>query len=210
MKPCVVIGASPDCTFPAGFSAAGSYVICADGGFAAAAAHGIAPDVVIGDFDSLPAMPAGDFEVYALPREKDDTDLLAAVKLALERGYRQFQILGALGGRLDHTYGNLSVLQFIAERGGSAVLEDGNAAVFLRRAGDAPLVLERQAGRTVSVFPFGAAQCVVTYQGLQYPLEHGMLSSGTPRGVSNVIVNSHAQIMVEAGAAIVIVLKGLE
>lgn len=206
MKPCIIIGASPTCTVPAGFSASGCYVICADGGYETARAIGVVPDVVIGDFDSAAAVPEGDFEVITLPREKDDTDLLAAVKLALEQGFRQFRILGALGGRLDHAYGNLSVLQFLAANGAVGVLEDGNTAVFLVRADDSPLVLEQQMGKTVSVFPFGVSQCVATYQGLQYPLEHGALSIEVPLGVSNVIVSDHAQITVEEGTAVVMVL----
>ncbi|MDO4484733.1 MAG: hypothetical protein Q4C54_10005 [Clostridia bacterium] len=31
------------------------FIICADGGYAAAAKHGIRPNLVIGDFDSMPA-----------------------------------------------------------------------------------------------------------------------------------------------------------
>lgn len=209
MKPCIIIGASPSCTIPVDFSSAGCYIVCADGGYETARSLGIVPDVVIGDFDSAAAVPEGDFEVISLPREKDDTDLLAAVKLALERGYRKFRILGALGGRMDHAYGNLSVLQFLAANGAVGVLEDENTVVSLVGAGDPPLVLEQQKGRTVSVFPFGVSQCVATYQGLQYPLEHGTLSIEVPLGVSNVIVSDHAQITVEAGTAIVIVLKEL-
>ena len=74
----------------------------------------------------------------------------------MEKGYTQFRILGALGGRIDHQYGNFSVLQFIAEHGGSATLEDGSTIVALRRSGDAPFLLEKQKGRTVSVFPWCA------------------------------------------------------
>jgi thiamine pyrophosphokinase len=58
-------------------------------------------------------------------------------------------------------------------------------------------------GRTVSVFPFGTDHCVVTYHGLQYPMNHGILSSGMPLGVSNVVLSPEASILVESGTALV-------
>lgn len=207
MKPCIVIGASPQASLPPAFTPGDSYLICADGGYDRAVEWGLMPHVVIGDFDSAEGVPQGDFEILSLPREKDDTDLLAAVKLALSRGYRAFRILGALGGRLDHAYGNLSVLQFIADQGGTAALEDGSTRVFLRRAGDPPLLLEQQQGKTVSVFPFGTSRCVATYTGLQYPLTHGELTIGVPLGVSNVVVEERASIFIESGTAIILVLE---
>lgn len=207
MKGCVIIGASPKAQLPPNFSVGNDGVFCADGGYDRAVFWGIAPDVVIGDFDSAKEIPQGDFEVVRLPREKDDTDLLAAVKLALQRGYRRFRILGALGGRLDHSYGNLSVLAFLAAQGATATLEDGETVVQLVGHSDPPLVLERQTGRTVSVFPFGTDRCIASYTGLQYPLDHGTLSIEAPLGVSNVVIAERATITIEAGTALVIILN---
>ena len=39
--------------------------------------------------------------------EKDDTDMLAAVKYGLRLGYRSFRLYGANGGRLEHTIANV-------------------------------------------------------------------------------------------------------
>ena len=170
MKRCVIFGASPGATVPEDFSADGALVVCADGGFTLAKSLGITPDVVVGDFDSLRQIPTGAWETIVLPREKDDTDLLAAVKLALDRGCGEFSVLGALGGRMDHAYGSLSVLQFLSEHGASGVLIDRQTRVFLRQAGEPPLRLEGQREKTLSVFPFGAETCTVSYRGLRYPL----------------------------------------
>lgn len=207
MKPCVIIGASPWCTVPAGFPTEGCTVICADGGFETAQKLGIQPDIVIGDFDSASTVPSGDFELITLPVEKDDTDSMAAVKLALERGYREFQILGALGGRFDHSYANLSVLLLIAANGGTGVLLDDNSTITLRRGGDSSLVLKDCVGKTISVFPFGVPTCVVSYEGLYYPLEHGTLSIETSLGTSNHIVETEASIIVEEGVALIVMLN---
>ena len=66
---------------------AGDLVIAADGGYAYCRASGVVPDLVIGDFDSLGEVPAGE-NVVRLPVEKDDTDTLAAIRLGLDRGFR--------------------------------------------------------------------------------------------------------------------------
>ena len=205
MTECILIGASPEATLPPQFTVGNSAVICADGGYDRAVSWGLHPDLVIGDFDSAHKLPEEPIPTIRLPQEKDDTDLLAAVKVAMEKGYTQFRILGALGGRIDHQYGNFSVLQFIAEHGGSATLEDGSTIVALRRSGDAPFLLEKQKGRTVSVFPFGVPKCVASYTGLQYPLLHGDLVIGVPLGVSNVVTEDVTSITIESGTAVIMV-----
>lgn len=59
-------------------------VIAADGGLESALEHGDEPELVVGDFDSLPAGSRRlrtDIPRRVLPAEKDDTDLMAAVKV---------------------------------------------------------------------------------------------------------------------------------
>lgn len=209
MKPCLIIGASPAAEAMVAEPVCGAdyYVICADGGLDLARRMGITPDLAIGDFDSVVVSPEGNWKTITLPREKDDTDLLAAVKEGFAAGCREFRILGGLGARLDHAYGNLSVLLYIANHGGVGMLEDCRTKVYLVRAGDPSLVLQKQEGKTVSVFPFGSENCTVTYRGLQYPLEHGTLSIDTPLGVSNVVCETEASILAEQGMAVVMIVE---
>ena len=68
-------------------------------------AHGHAEDVYKRQ-DSLREAPRGG-EIVRLPAEKDDTDMVAALRLGLARGYRDFRLYGAAGGRIDHTIANL-------------------------------------------------------------------------------------------------------
>ena len=60
----------------------------------------VVPGLIVGDFDSHPR-PVTDVETIVLPREKDDTDTVFAVKEAVRRGFRDFLLIGALGG-LQH------------------------------------------------------------------------------------------------------------
>ena len=78
------------------------YVIAVDGGFATCDQCGISMDLVVGDFDSLGYVP-GHPNLIRMTPEKNDTDMLFAVKKGLEFGYRTFQLYGATGGRPDHT-----------------------------------------------------------------------------------------------------------
>jgi thiamine pyrophosphokinase len=87
----------------------GDLIIAADGGYNHLKKFNVTPDIVIGDFDSLGYIP-DDISVIKLPAEKDVTDMYAATEIGLDRGFEEFQIYGACGGRLDHTIGNASLL----------------------------------------------------------------------------------------------------
>ena len=81
--------------------------IFCDSGLRHLDALGVKPHLVVGDFDSH-ANPNMNVETIELPREKDDTDTVLAAKEAVKRGFDEFLLLGAAGGRLDHTLGNVS------------------------------------------------------------------------------------------------------
>ena len=44
--------------------------------------------------------------------EKDDSDMMLAVKEGIARGYEDFVLLGATGGRFDHTLANLQTVAY--------------------------------------------------------------------------------------------------
>ena len=89
-------------------------VIAADGGLTHAQQLGIAPQVILGDFDSLGYVPENS---RVFPVEKDDTDAMLAVRHGLLKGCDRFCLYGTLDGpRLDHTIANFQTLQFLADR----------------------------------------------------------------------------------------------
>ena len=63
------------------------FVIAADGGFVHVQRLGLMPQLILGDFDSLGYTPEG---AQVFPVEKDDTDAMLAVRVGLEKGYREF------------------------------------------------------------------------------------------------------------------------
>jgi thiamine pyrophosphokinase len=206
MKKCVIIGSAPlenDQIFTE-IDLSDSFVVCADGGVDAALRNHITPNLIVGDFDSLQGELPENIETIKLSVEKDDTDMMAAIRIALKRGFRDFVLLGAIGGRMDHSYANLCALQFLASQGCKAVLAGQGCRIFLLNGGR--LTLQKLKGSTVSVFPFGAPSCTVSYGGLKYPLVNFCLTADNPLGVSNEIIDENAWIAVHSGNALIFVL----
>lgn len=181
----------------------GALTVAADGGYYTAIKHGFTPDVVIGDFDSG-AMPTDtDAHVIKLNRDKDDTDMLAAVKLGLRRGCRTFILYGGTGGRLDHTVANFAALAYLNAFGahGYLVSRDSVATVIT----DEKFTLPKTVRGTVSVFAYGGTASGVTLKGLKFPLNDYEMTPDFPIGVSNETLDGRpAEISVRHGSLLII------
>jgi thiamine pyrophosphokinase len=95
------------------------FILCADGGTRHALAMGIIPNAIIGDMDSLPSyfQPSTfDGELILFPKDKNETDLELAIDHALTLQPDQILILAALGGRMDQTLANISLLSQLVTR----------------------------------------------------------------------------------------------
>lgn len=172
-------------------------VIAVDGGFASLAAVGVAPDVALGDFDSLGYVPEG-VPVRAFPPEKDASDMELALGEAMARGADAVEVYGALGRRLDHTLANLQLLASFAERGlGVRAVGDDSRIAFL--VGPGELRVEGEAGGIVSVFSLTDASCGVTEEGLKWELDAVTLTNRTSWGLSNELTGAAARIALESG-----------
>ncbi len=178
----------------------GDWVIAADAGYAELARQGIKADLVVGDFDSLGEAPAGE-NVVLHPAMKDDTDTLLAVKIGLERGFLDFRLYGALGGRLDHTLANIQTLRYIAARGArGAIVGD----VCLAAVKDGELRFRADAAGVISVFCLGEPARGVDLEGLLYPLTDATVTPDFPIGVSNEFTGMPARVRVREGCLIVV------
>ena len=176
------------------------YVIAADGGFVHTENLGLAPDAVLGDFDSLGFTPE---KAVTFPVEKDDTDAMLAVKLGVERGCDRFLLYGSLDGpRLDHTIANIQTLSYLADRGKIGYLVGENQIVTLLEAGT--LRFPAEAVGYLSVFALEGTVSGVSLRGVQYELENGSLTAGFPLGVSNQFIGQAASVSVTEGRLLVI------
>jgi thiamine pyrophosphokinase len=183
-------------------------IVGADGGAAQALAWGLRPDWVIGDMDSLPAearatLKARGCRFIEHPRAKDETDLELALTYAVDQGADEIVILGALGGRLDHTLANVLLLTLPALEGALVRIVDGRQEALLARSGRA-VAIAGQPGDLVSLLPLGGDARGVTTSGLAWALQGETLRFGFSRGVSNEMTAPAARVEIGQGHLLVI------
>lgn len=177
-------------------------IIAADGGFDRLLRHGYTPDILIGDFDSVKSEIPEGLRTIKYPKEKDETDMFLSYEAGVKLGYSEFVMLGATGGRLDHTYANISLLLYARERGHNITLIDGNGIIICLK--NEAISLAGNPGGNLSVFAFGGVAKGVTILGTKYEVEGAKLTPEFPLGVSNEFTDVPARISVEDGALLVI------
>ncbi len=177
------------------------YIIAADAGLKYLQSYGIAPNLIIGDFDSTGFIP-DDANTIVLPKEKDDTDMLAAIKIGIEKGLKEFCIYGGLGGRIDHTIANIQSLEYLNRHGGHGWLISDNTVIAVIE--NESLHFKSGYTGTVSVFSLGDSCRSVGLRGLKYELNNAEISCSFPIGVSNEFTNTESSVSIEDGKLIVI------
>ncbi len=198
---CHIMGAAPGTVLGDLVPKKGDLIIAADGGYRLLCAAGLTPDVVLGDFDSLGEVPLHP-HVVRLPVRKDETDMAAAVRVGVERGYSTFRLYGGVGGRPDHTYANQQLLFGMAKHGLHARLF--GAGYCMTVLCDGTLTFPAGQRGTVSVFSLTDCSCGVTLSGLSYPLQDATLTNDIPLGVSNQFLPETAASFTVAKGALLI------
>ena len=180
------------------------FVIAADGGWRICRRENITPDLLLGDFDSLHTMP--DFaRIRRVPVEKDDTDMMLAIKEGLGRGETEFHLYGGMGGRTDHTIANLQGLLYLADHGARGWLYGDRERFTAIR--DGSITLPAREKGIVSVFCMGADAQGVTIEGGQYTVHDAVLTSSFPLGVSNHYVGNPVRVTVTQGSLLIALIE---
>ena len=190
-------------------------VVAADGGYTRAVALGLAPDVLVGDLDSLApdalaAAETAGTRVERFPADKDESDAELALLEAVALGATRVTVLGAFGGpRLDHALANLWLLAHPALAALDLVLLDAGARARLLAApapdgGPVERPLPGRPGAIVSLLPFGGDAEGITTRGLEYPLRNEPLRIGPARGLSNARVAADASVSLRAGRLLIV------
>ncbi len=183
---------------------ADDYMIAADGGYAQNL--GCKPDAVIGDFDSLGYIPDAE-HVQVYPKQKDDTDMMLAVKLGLSKGYREFILLGGVGGRFDHMMANVQTLAYLHGQGAKGVLKSEKTDIYLIGAKDGgvgEICFSKETEGVLSVFAYGENAEQVTICGAEYELANARLTDCFPLGVSNSFTGKEVTVSVGAGRLLIV------
>ena len=186
--------------------------IAVDGGYEYCKLLEIIPDYILGDFDSIGEKEAENVvgiaeteedKVIVLPVEKDDTDMLAALKLGLSQGYQSFRIYGGMGGRIEHTIANIQCLLYLKEHDAVGYLMDGTGMILVAK--EEEISFQDSMEGYMSLFSMGD-KAVVSIEKMKYSLDEHEITNSFPIGISNeFIYGSKGKVTVHQGAVVIIV-----
>lgn len=190
----------------------GDYLIAADGGANHLLGMGILPEVVIGDLDSVDEdtlfqLTSAEVNIEQYSEDKDETDIELALHYAVEMRPSAILIVGALGGRLDQTLANLSILTDPTLPKIDIRLDDGvEEAFFCQAYADrgGQIEVRGRSGDAVSLIPWRGPVEKVTTEGLQWPLYCETLYPDRSRGISNKMFGDVASIRVQSGLLLIV------
>ena len=179
-------------------------VVCADGGLKYTLDSGVVPDIVMGDFDSLPDEYFGkinsDVEVKEFPPEKDFTDTEIALKKMIDRGCTDITILGAIGTRMDHVLGNFFTLIEVHKEGATGRILDSHNEVEYLTLGEAKI--NKGGFKYISIIPL--EETMVSTKGFKYEVKALTIKPGMTIGISNELLDEEGEIEIHKGSCFVI------
>ena len=201
MKRCVIVGGAGinNYGFIKSFLSDGDFFIYCDSGLRHMRELP-PPDLVVGDFDSFnnPHLPV---ETIVLPTVKDDTDTVYAVSEALRRGFDDFLLVGVIGGRLDHTLGNVYILPMLFEKGIHAQIVDDFSQMEM--VGSSPAYVD--GCRFFSLLNITGRAEKINIKNAKYELTDAVIPNSYQYGVSNeVLPGKTAEITVGEGCLLLV------
>ncbi len=166
-------------------------VIACDSGTDFLASHGIIPDMVIGDMDSisdsgLEFIKKNNIFTEKYPVEKDWTDTEIALEKSMDN---DVVLICPVMGRIDHVMANLGLVLKLKSQGKSISITDGITYCYPLYGEDTATadVTPYKGHAAVSLIPCDFSNPVtgVTTEGLYYPLENADLNFGSSFSFSN-------------------------
>ncbi len=176
-------------------------VVCADGGANRLRRFRIAPDIILGDLDSISPATARHYRNTPTLEYPDQvsTDLEKAIRLSIQLGIRSADVIGALGGRIDHTTGSLGCFKRFGDEIDLRFHGGGGVLSRIRRK----VILKTRRGETISLIPLDRCTGITT-KGLKYPLNSESLETGVREGISNEATGRTATISVKWGTLLLL------
>ena len=203
MKRCVIVGGADISNYGRinGIITDEDFLIFCDSGLKHMQKLTIVPSLIVADFDSH-ENPHLNIETIVLPCEKDDTDTVFAVKEAIRRGYTDFLLIGVIGARLDHTLGNVYILEYLDELGlKGKIIDDYSEMELVSRE---PTYIEDTFAFFSLINIAGMAKGI-TIENAKYPLNDAEITCGYQYGVSNEVISGHtARVFVKEGKLLLI------
>lgn len=210
MKKCLIVtGGTIDISFIKEFLQNRKYdwIIAVDAGLEILKHLHITPDEVVGDLDTVSPLvlneyrenPSVSFEIHK--PEKDETDTELALLTAARRGCDRVDMLGALGGRMDHAISNIQLLYQFYRQGMDACIYDAQNKLYLLGSGKTFRKSELY-GKYISFMPLTEVVEGLTLKGFKYPLNRRRIVLGSCLCISNELNGEEGIIEVEKGVLI--------
>lgn len=207
MKRCLIVtGGTIDIAFAKDFLSQRSYdyVIAADAGLEVLRPLHISPNAVVGDLDTVDKkvleeyqnQPGIEFEIHK--PEKDETDTELALLTAARQGCEAVDILGALGGRMDHAIGNIQLMYQFFCQGMEVNIYDARNRLYLL-GGHKVFHREKVYGKYISFLPMTETVEGLTLRGFKYPLQRRTIGLGTSLCISNELKREEGILELERG-----------
>lgn len=212
MKHCLIItGGYLDTDFALGYikTLETDKIIAVDAGLEAVKKMGLIPDAAVGDFDTVNKTVMDEFKsaegiLWDIHKpEKDETDTELAINTAISYGAESIVILGATGGRMDHTIGNIHLLYYCLKKGIEAFIVDEKNRLYLL---DKEHEFKRDDlyGKYISFLPLTQAVKGITLTGFKYPLYLKDIEIGASLCISNELAENTGRIEFTEGVLICI------
>ena len=198
--PVVIVadGAFPQHQVPLELLRKAATIVCCDGACEKLLQHGFVPHHIVGDMDSISLALQQRFAaiLHHFP-DQETNDLTKAVKFCIAQGCDALDIVGATGGREDHSIANIALLADYATEISAKIVSD--TGIFTPLLSSA--TLHSFAGQKISVFCL-TPETRITAQGLQYPL-HNVIFNSWWKGTLNVATGNKIHLQFDAGKVIV-------
>jgi len=177
------------------------FLVAVDGGLRHFHALKLRPDLIIGDFDSIPEALLTSYKDVLkkkYPTLKDASDL----ELALEEVTFPATLFGALHERMDHSLYTLYLLEKYREK--LTIETEIEVIMALKPSTKIPA----KKGQTLSLMPLCEPATAVSTEGLRWELKNHELNMSF-KSLSNVAIKNHPLINYEKGCIICFIQKGV-
>jgi len=177
----------------------GDFIVACDGGYNNCKKLDIEPDLILGDFDSIDEFSFKN--ILKFPKEKDKSDFELAIDYGIENGFKDFEIWGAIGKRLDHTLFNISLLIKIKREGGKGEIYHPPYKIFIV---DKEFNFGIKNRGFVSFYPLTFEIKGLTIKGLKYELNEKDINLGSTETLSNEFIGKESFVNFKEGLILVI------
>ncbi|MCR4687512.1 MAG: thiamine diphosphokinase [Lachnospiraceae bacterium] len=206
MRRCVIVGGADinNYEYLKNIIMEDDYVIYCDSGLRHMDKLGLKPSLIVGDFDSH-VNPHLDVETIVLPVVKDDTDTVYAAKEGVKRGFEEFLLIGVIGGRLDHSLANVSILLYLRNEGLEGVIVDDYS--IMKIVGQKTEYIPDKYSYFSLVNITGKAEGI-TIKNAKYEIQNAVITTDYQYGVSNEITPGKvAEVSVSDGELLLVMVR---